>query len=323
MFEIEAKKSLGQNFLKNTTTIERIVEAGDIQPGDFILEIGPGTGAMTGIILEKVKKAGQGAKLLVIEKDARAIPILEAKFKAEIDANKLIVLEGDFLEMEISDIISPYFNNTGQKSQEMTYTIIANIPYYITGAIIRKALEDTLKPKRAIFLVQKEVAERITRREGGGKNKGKSNILAESVAAYGTAEYLFTVVRGNFTPMPKVDSAAICISDISNKRFEQSGVSEKAFFEVMKAGFAHKRKKASSNLKEFMLKKGLDSETAARKLAEIFSQEKNPSKETGAKEPGDEGAGRNAQLRINQDARAEEINTELWFEIAKKIQSVL
>lgn len=305
MFEIEAKKSLGQNFLKNTSTIEKIVDAGDIQAGDYVLEIGPGTGAMTEKILEKIHQAGGGtdgkstkqAKLLVIEKDARAIPVLEAKFKDEIESGLLTILEGDFLEMEISDILQD------------SYKIIANIPYYITGAIIRKALEDTIKPSRAIFLVQKEVADRITRKEEGGSGKAgriKSNILAESVAAYGTAEYLFTVVRGNFVPMPKVDSAAICISDISNKRFDESGVSEKAFFEVMKAGFAHKRKKLSSNLKEFLLKKdpsadaALTTETVTAKLDAIFADE-----------------------NINPDARAEEINTEMWFKIAKRLQSML
>ena len=294
MFEIEAKKSLGQNFLKNTTIIEKIVDAGDIQKGDFILEIGPGTGAMTSIILERVKAAGKEAKLTVIEKDSRAIPVLEAKFKAEIESGTLEIIEGDFLELETSKIIRT------AKNKAFSYKIIANIPYYITGAIIRKVLEDKIKPKKAIFLVQKEVAERITRKEESGSGKAgraKSNILAESISAYGKAEYLFTVVKGNFTPMPKVDSAAICISDISNQRFEETGVSEEMFFEVMKAGFAHKRKKLSGNLKEYLLKKGIDAEKTAKIIAEIFEE----------------------ASKTSDNTRAEEISTDKWFEITQMI----
>ncbi len=273
MFELEAKKSLGQNFLKNTTLIEKMVVAGNIEKGDIILEIGPGTGVMTEIILKKADLAG--AKVVCIEKDQRAIPILEAKFKRFLDKGTLNIIEGDFLEMDIGKI----FKNP--------YKVIANIPYYITGAIIRRVLEDKIKPKMAIFLVQKEVAERIVRRDGN-KNRQKSNILAESISAYGKAEYLFTVAKGNFVPAPKVDSAAILISEISNARFKKSGVSERRFFEVMKAGFSHKRKKVISNLKEYFGKDQLEN---------IFLSEE-----------------------INLDARAEEISTETWFAIAKKLK---
>ncbi len=311
MFEIEAKKSLGQNFLKNTTIIEKIVDAGDIQKGDYILEIGPGTGAMTSIILEKVKAAGDGAKLIVIEKDRRAIPILEAKFKAEIESGTLEIIEGDFLELEIAEIFKKEAKSekmaknkaTSKKTEGFSYKIIANIPYYITGAIIRKVLEDEIKPKKAIFLVQKEVAERITRKEESGSGKAgraKSNILAESISAYGRAEYLFTVVRGNFVPAPRVDSAAICISDISNQSFIESGISEDMFFEVMKAGFAHKRKKLSGNLKEYLSKKGISAENTAKIINQIFGE-----------------ATRTPENPDN--TRAEEISTEKWFEITEMI----
>ncbi len=299
MFELEAKKSLGQNFLKNTTLIEKMVNAGEIQAGDMVLEIGPGTGAMTGIILKHIEKANekggksgsssQKASLIVIEKDRRAIPILEEKFKDSIMRGELRVLEGDFLEMDMQSLF------------KKPYTVIANIPYYITGAIIRKALESVLKPKTAIFLVQKEVAERIVRKEGKGKagskdrdgnQRQKSTILAESISAYGKAEYLCTVARGNFVPMPKVDSAAIRISDISGARFDSSGVSEELFFEVMKAGFSHKRKKAASNLRDFFSKK--QNGQNMQSVEDMFKEE-----------------------GISPDARAEEISTDGWFAIAK------
>lgn len=323
MFELEAKKSLGQNFLKNTTLIEKMVEAGEIQAGDTVLEIGPGTGAMTSVILKHIEKAnaaagiqakkGQKASLIVIEKDRRAIPILEEKFSGFIEKGELQIIEGDFLEMDIRSLF------------RKPYTIIANIPYYITGAIIRKALESMPKPKTAIFLVQKEVAERIVRKESRGKagskdrdgnQRQKSTILAESISAYGKAEYLCTVARGNFVPMPKVDSAAIRISDISGARFDVSGVSEELFFEVMKAGFSHKRKKAASNLRDFFSKKWAGQ---AAKIKKAKKDNKGEKQSGGKSEPSVAQSIEEIFKKegISPDARAEEISTDEWFAIAK------
>ncbi len=285
---------------------------------------------MTQIILDRIEAVnnlgdkgapagGQEACLTVIEKDRRAIPVLEAKFKGFLEKGTLRIIEGDFLGMDMAELLGVSGKQTRvqmagkqAKNTQKPYKIIANIPYYITGAIIRKVMEADLKPKTAIFLVQKEVAERITRKESGSgaKKAPKSNILAESIGAYGRPEYLFTVVRGNFVPMPKVDSAAIRISDISDSRFAESGVSEELFFEVMKAGFAHKRKKLSSNLREYLDKKSekktgnvaasAASSNASSSLSAIFS-EKN----------------------IGIDARAEEITTDMWFDIAKSIKAMI
>jgi 16S rRNA (adenine1518-N6/adenine1519-N6)-dimethyltransferase len=336
MFEIEAKKSLGQNFLKNRTIIERIVAAGNIEKGDTILEIGPGTGAMTEVILEHIARFGtdeKAGKLILIEKDRRAIPILEAKFKGFLDKKQLRIIEGDFLEAEIGDILGNFAAKNGKKpgkrigktgrkasKQPKTYKTIANIPYYITGAIIRRCLEAEIKPETAIFLVQKEVAERITRKETSSKGQQKSNILAESISAYGKAEYLFTVVKGNFVPIPRVDSAAIRISDISDRQFAEHGVSEAAFFEVMKAGFAHKRKKAISNLKDFLQKNEKTAKmTAKAQTNEIISKIESILSKT-AKKDGDNGE---KNKETGENIRAEEIHTETWFQIAEIVQKTL
>lgn len=264
-FPLEAKKSLGQNFLKNPTIIAKIAQAGEIETGDLIIEIGPGTGELTAGILKEIVKVGSEfdndsesereresdstrskkpkkglktkvpAKIIAIEKDRRAIPILEERFKNEINEGVLEIIEGDFLEMDIVALISG-----------RTFKIIANIPYYITGAIIRKSLELSKKPSKLIFLVQKEVAERIVNRDG------KGSILSNSVAFYGKPRLILAVSKGNFVPAPKVDSAVIKISEIEESTKNLDKKTEEMFFAVLHAGFAHKRKILASNLKSYI-----------------------------------------------------------------------
>ena len=135
------------------------------------------------------------------------------------------------------------------KLETRTYKIIANIPYNITGAILKKFLTAELKPERMVLLVQKEVAERIVARPARGRAGGKESILSTSVKAYGTPKVIMKVPKRYFSPAPKVDSAIIVIKNISRKIFEENGVDEQKFWEIVRTGFAHKRKKLSGNLK--------------------------------------------------------------------------
>ncbi len=244
-FNLEAKKSLGQNFLHNKTIIGKIAAAGDIVENDLVIEIGPGTGELTaGILAEITAKSLKKTKVIAIEKDRRAIPILEERFATEIKKEILQVIEGDFLEMDPETYISGHY-----------FKIIANIPYYITGAIVRKSLElgreTGNRPSKLVFLVQKEVAERIVQRDG------KGSILSNSITFYGNPRLILAVAKGNFVPAPKVDSAVISISNIGKSPHFKglSGKSaaqfEKWFFDILHAGFAHKRKILTSNLKLF------------------------------------------------------------------------
>lgn len=245
-FSHRAKKSLGQNFLTSQSAKRLIVETADIKSRDIILEIGPGKGALTELILEKVLL--DGGKFIAVEKDDSLFTFLSEKFNDQINKGVFTLIHGDILDTHVQENI---FSLLGNK----TYKIIANIPYYITGEIIRTFLTSSKQPSDMVLLVQKEVAERITARSRG-KDIGES-ILSLSVKAYGNVTYIDTVKAKYFSPQPKVDSAIIFISNISRKFFENNSAErnsvqeqEDKFFAIVKAGFAHKRKKLVGNLVE-------------------------------------------------------------------------
>jgi 16S rRNA (adenine1518-N6/adenine1519-N6)-dimethyltransferase len=260
----KAKKSMGQNFLKSKEALFKMCEAGSVGSDDVVVEIGPGKGALTEKLLERAKK------VFAIEKDRDLVVILEERFENEIKNKKLEIIEGDCLEFN-PDI---YLKN-------ISYKIIANIPYNITGSIIRKFLSDVQnKPTLMTLLVQKEVAERIVARDG------KESILSLSVRAYATPKYIMKVHKRFFSPSPKVDSAIISINNISNKLFKNK-TEEESFFHLIKAGFAHKRKVLRKNLE--VKEVGLP---YINKIDEIFEK-----------------------LEINPKSRAEDIKFEKWIQI--------
>jgi len=226
---IFAKKSLGQNFLRDKNALLKIIDAGNIQKNDIVLEIGPGEGVLTEKILEK------GACLYAVEKDSRLIPVLQEKFSTYSTKGLFTLIEGDILELPLSKIF---------KTTPSSFSIVANIPYYITGALIRLFLESDSQPTNMTLLVQKEVAERIIAR-----NK-KESLLSLSVKAYGTPKNFGIVKAGSFVPAPNVDSAILHIGNISKVFFNTHNITEDSFFKILKAGFAHKRKILSKNLKE-------------------------------------------------------------------------
>ncbi len=221
-----AKKSLGQNFLHAPQVISAMVHTTNIHPGDTVLEAGPGKGALTIALLQA------GARVLAVEKDDRAIPFLSEKFKEEIAGGNLKLIHGDILE----------FDPTTHGLEAGKYAITANIPYYISGEFLRKFLETEIQPERMVVMLQKELAKRITDEKG--------SILSISVKAYGNPKYVTSVPRKFFRPMPSVDSAVLLVENISKKFFTDNKIDEKRFFEVVKSGFAHKRKVLIKNLEE-------------------------------------------------------------------------
>jgi 16S rRNA (adenine1518-N6/adenine1519-N6)-dimethyltransferase len=235
---MQTKKSLGQHFLRSLSYLNAIADAADVKAGDTVLEIGPGEGTLTAVLLAR------GAHVLAIEKDSRLIPVLKEKFAGK----NIEVIEGDALELEIGDLNIKNFK------------VVGNIPYYITGALLKKFLAGDAQPSTLVFLIQKEVAERIARSK-------KESILSLSVKVYGEPTYIKTVPRGAFAPAPNVDSAILRVADISRKNFINKKHEER-FFELVKTGFAQKRKLLKSNLKPLL---GERAETLGTARAEDVS----------------------------------------------------
>lgn len=232
--KIIAKKSLGQNFLTSTWPLKEMVERSALKEGDFVLEVGPGKGALTEELLkEKVK-------VIAVEKDYRLIEFLGEKFKKEILDGKMFLIEGDVLNKEVQEKVS-------QLCDKNSYKLLANIPYYITGEIFRLFLEEiAFKPESVCLIVQKEVAERVVAKDG------KESILSVSVKLFGEPKCGSTVKRGSFNPAPNVDSAILFIK---LKEQENLEISSKKILEIVKLGFKYKRKMLISNLKEGLIKK--------------------------------------------------------------------
>ncbi len=263
---IKAKKSLGQNFLKSIPALRKMCEIGEVNHEDIILEIGPGKGALTAKLLEQAKK------VIAVEKDQELVKLLRERFTNQIENKKLILIENDILDIDLENIHTGY-----------GYKIIANIPYNITGAILKKFLSNKIKPERMVLLVQKEVAQRIVARGG------KESILSLSVSAYGIPKYIMKVEKRFFSPSPKVDSAIISINEISNRNFKNKK-GEDLFFSIIKTGFSHKRKILVKNLEIL--------EKFPGQISQIFDK-----------------------LQINPKSRAEEIKLQKWLEILKLLST--
>lgn len=233
------KKSLGQNFLNNQTIVTKIRDAADPVADDVVLEIGPGLGVLTEELIPFV------GKVIAVEKDDLLFQELRIKLSNAIENGKLDLLHDDILKFDPETL---RFYKDGLLDP---YKIVANIPYNITGAIIEKFLSASFQPTMMVLMVQKEVADRIVAKNKKTGGPGKESILSISIKAYGAPEYICTVKAGNFIPAPKVDSAVIKISAISRDRFMNKH-HEEVFFQIMKAGFAHKRKTLVGNLKNIL-----------------------------------------------------------------------
>ncbi|NQV87925.1 MAG: ribosomal RNA small subunit methyltransferase A [Parcubacteria group bacterium] len=255
---MRAKKSLGQNFLKAKKALNDIAHVAELNKKDLVLEVGPGKGALTEILLEKA------GRVITVEKDEVLVKFLEEKFAKEISEEKLKLITGDILNFNLSN----FTDFMDFKLSTGNFKVAANIPYYITGQFLRKFLSGKCQPSLMVLMLQKEVAKRIVAQDN------KESILSLSVKVYGTPKYVDTVEARYFSPAPKVDSAILLISQISKDFFKD--ISEEKFFEVMKAGFAHKRKQLSGNLKshfknknvEIILEKfGIDKKTRAEDIS--------------------------------------------------------
>ena len=219
---MQPKQALGQNFLMHQATADRIADSAGLAKDSVVLEIGPGTGMLTQSLLERA------GRVVAVEADSELVPGLKERFSEQLAAGTLELIEGDIRKFALSTLPNGY-------------VVVANIPYYITGDILRFLLGSPHRPSALTLLVQKEVAERIARSK-------KASILSLSVAVYGTPKYMFTVPRGAFRPAPNVDSAVLQVRDIRSPF--ASDAEERRFFAIVHAGFAHKRKRMAKNLED-------------------------------------------------------------------------
>ncbi len=242
--DIKAKKSLGQNFLKDEAVLQHIIEAANLSKEDVVIEVGPGKGALTELLAKVCKK------VIAIELDDRLIESLHTKF---VDDKNVEIVHDDILKINLPELVMSY------GLQDSGYKVVANIPYYITAPIIRLFLETKIPPNEVIFMVQKEVAERIVAKPGA------MSILAVSVQYYAKAQFLFTVFKESFDPVPKVDSAIIRITR-SIEHETKNAEEVKKFFRIVKSGFSAKRKTLINNLSNGLQ---LDKKEIEEKLLEI------------------------------------------------------
>lgn len=222
------KKSLGQHFLNSDIVPKWLCDAANIKPKETVLEIGPGTGALTKELLAR------GATVIALETDKRALAILEETFAAEIAASQLKLHHEDVRELNLEKL--------GLKTHQ--FQVVANIPYYLSGFLFRTLLENVIQPNQLVFLVQKEVAKRATSSHRAGE---KESILSLAVQVFGEPTYVRAVSRGHFNPPPKVESAIIAIRNIHP--LPEKAHDRSYFFTLLHTGFGQKRKQLRSNLR--------------------------------------------------------------------------
>lgn len=184
---IPAKKSLGQNFLINEGVLDHIITAAQLQSSDTVVEVGPGRGALT------QRLAASGARVIAIEKDHRLIDSLRETFAPHPNVT---IIAGDILEFD------PLQHNL----QPHQWKLVANIPYYLTGHLLRLLSESWPQPARSVLMVQREVADRLR------AHPPEMNMLALAVQLTATPSLVCRVSRGSFRPMPSVDSAVVLLT---------------------------------------------------------------------------------------------------------------
>lgn len=216
---IKFKKKYGQNFLDDLNLLEEIKQKTNVNKLDNVIEIGPGAGYLTSMLVDNAKS------IICYEIDKDLISNLVKKYK---DYNNIKIINQDFLESELD------------KSKK--YKVVANIPYYITGSIIKKIIQNKDIINSVYIMVQKEVAIRIE-----GKKPGSRSILTYIVWYYYNVNYLFTVDKTKFTPQPKVDSAFIELKYREDKKYENM-ISFDLFEKYLNEMFKNKRKTLVNNL---------------------------------------------------------------------------
>ena len=232
---IRPKKSLGQNFLVEAAGLRKVLQAAALNGDEQVLEIGPGVGSLTVLLAQSAKD------VVAVEIDRQLFPALQ---EALTDYPNVQAIQADILKTDLSPLL-----------RDEPFVVVANIPYYITSAIIRHLLEAQKRPSHMILTIQKEVAERIIARDG------KMSLLAISVQVYGTPSLAATIPAGAFYPAPDVDSAVLKLSLFDKPLIPEEHMT--LFFKLATAGFSQKRKTLRNSLGTGM---SIQTQTAERLL---------------------------------------------------------
>jgi 16S rRNA (adenine1518-N6/adenine1519-N6)-dimethyltransferase len=249
-YGLRPSKGLGQNFLVDEAALRRVVNVAAVSPEDTVLEIGPGLGSLTRYL------AAVAHRVVAVELDKKMIAPLEHVLAEYANVE---IIQGDILEVHLAETIP-----------EPGYLVVANIPYYITSALIQSLLETYLKPARLVLTVQEEVAQRIC------AGAGEMSILALSVQVYGQPFIASTIPAGAFYPAPKVDSAILRVDLYPQPLVPIADLD--MFFRLVKAGFSQKRKTLANALsagmhwpkpaaREYLLAADIDPKRRAETLA--------------------------------------------------------
>jgi 16S rRNA (adenine1518-N6/adenine1519-N6)-dimethyltransferase len=274
--KIRPDKALGQNFLIDHTILEKIANAARLTADEIVLEIGAGTGALTQLL------AQNAGHVVAVELDQRLLPLLQASL-SEFD--NVSVIQDDILELNPAVLI----HDASQKLADSAahYKVVANLPYYITSAILRHLLDAERTPEMMIITVQYEVAKRLVARPGD------MSILAVSVQFYGDPEILFRISPASFYPSPDVESAVVRLNVNPSPPLPRGETA--MFFQVVRAGFSQRRKQLHNSL--------------SAGLGERISKH-------GA-------AARLKEANIDPRRRAQSLSVEEWIALTRALSDVL
>ncbi len=226
-FNLRPTKSLGQNFLTNSDILIGIAEAAELTSEDLVLEIGPGLGVLTA---ELAKAAGM---VVAVEIDRRLIPALNENLKGYPN---IYIINEDILKINVEEVLAAVVAAKGGSFIPASLKIIANLPYYITTPIVMKLLESKIKAKAMVFMVQKEVADRM-KAKPGGKDYGA---LSVAVQYYSSPSAVMEVPPQSFIPQPDVESTVVKLDIYEHPPVDLHD--QDLFFCVVKAAFGQRRK---------------------------------------------------------------------------------
>jgi len=230
--DLRPSRALGQNFVVDGNTLRRVVRLSEVEPGDLVVEVGAGLGALT------LELAHAGARVTAIEIDRRLVPLLRER----VEASGVVVVEADALTLDWSELLgqdaSSDTDSAATKSRVPNWTLVANLPYNVAVPVIARVLDEAPMVGSMLVMVQQEVGERLAAAPGDSAY----GAVSVKVAYHATARVVGTVPASVFVPRPRVSSALVRIIRRTEVAVDPATVLPERLFTVVRAGFAHRRK---------------------------------------------------------------------------------